>query len=205
MTSRGSIIYTRVEELINPATEQWDEGLLRSLFNPVDVNRILQIPLNVGAFEDFMAWNYNRTGKFSVKSAYHLEWKHKFGASAGPAASLGSPSAINPVWKILWKLKIPSKVKIFCWNALHGSLPLKSILANRHIGNSGQCPICTQGAEDVKHLLFTCPAAIDVWTELGLQQYILQESAVDRLGSVILENLLRGPNHAIPNIPQITT
>jgi hypothetical protein len=40
---------------------------------------------------------------------------------------------------------------------------------------------------------------------MGLQQYILQESAVDRSGSVILENLLRGPNHAIPNIPQITT
>ena len=155
-------MYTKVEELIDPITGQWDEQLLRSFFNPVDLNRILQIPLHTGAFDDFVAWNFTKTGMFSVKSAYHVEWRHQFGSRGGPAARIGSPSAINPVWKILWKLKVPSKVKIFYWNALHGSVPLKSILANRHIGNSGQCPVFTQGAEDVKHLLFICTASEQV-------------------------------------------
>jgi hypothetical protein len=54
ISSRGEAVYTRVEDLINPVTEQWDEELLRSILNPVDVNRILEIPLNVGAFDDFL-------------------------------------------------------------------------------------------------------------------------------------------------------
>jgi ribonuclease HI len=204
ISSRGEAVYTRVEDLINPVTEQWDEELLRSILNPVDVNRILEIPLNVGAFDDFMAWNQTRTGQFSVRSAYHVEWKSQFGSRRGPNTGQGSPSSSNPVWKNLWKMKVPSKVKIFCWNALHGSLPLKSILVNRHVGTSGQCPVCFQGAEDVKHLLFTCPAAVEVWSELNLLQVISDVLPEDRSGSSILEILLRRPEQSMDSLPQIT-
>jgi hypothetical protein len=65
-------------------------------------------------------------------------------------------SATNPVWKIVWKLKILSKVKKIVWCALHGILPLKSILINRHIGDSNECPLCQLDAEDILHLLFKC-------------------------------------------------
>jgi hypothetical protein len=61
-------------------------------------------------------------------------------------------------------LNVPSKVKIFMWRFLHGILPLKSILANRHIGNNGSCPICRLGAEDTNHLFFRCHVAQEVWT-----------------------------------------
>jgi hypothetical protein len=58
--------------------------------------------------------------------------------------SIGTPgtSTTNPVWKELWKLKILGKVKIFLWRTLHGILPLKCILANRHSGESAEYPIC---------------------------------------------------------------
>jgi hypothetical protein len=72
---------------------------------------------------------------------------------------LPGSSALNPVWKTLWKMQVPGKVKIFAWHALHGILPLKSIMVNRHIGTSGQCPICSLQEEDVMHLLFQCPVA----------------------------------------------
>jgi hypothetical protein len=32
MTNRGNMVYTKVEELINPVTNQWDEDILRSFF-----------------------------------------------------------------------------------------------------------------------------------------------------------------------------
>jgi hypothetical protein len=70
-----------------------------------------------------------------VKSGYYIQWKHQFGARANQLALPGI-STTNPVWEALWKLKIPGKVKIFSWRALHGILPLKCILANRHIGES---------------------------------------------------------------------
>jgi hypothetical protein len=65
-----------------------------------------------------------------------------------------------------------------------------SVLANRHIPVSGQCPVCAQGAEDVKHLIFTCNGAKDVWEALGLKEIIQEVSVVDRSGSAILEEIL---------------
>ena len=58
-----------VEELIDPHMGHWDEILIRDVFLPVDAYMILQIPLNVQLMEDFVAWNYTRSGTFSVWSA----------------------------------------------------------------------------------------------------------------------------------------
>ena len=168
----------------------------------MDVNRILQIPLNNQSFSDFIAWSGTSHGRYSVRSGYHMQWRHQFGSRADQLALPGS-SANNPVWKILWKLKIPSKVKIFIWRALHGITPLKCILINRHIGTSGECPICHQGAEDVCHLLFVCPTARDLWTSLGLLEVIDESGQEDRFGSVILEILLRNHDNTIEGLEGI--
>jgi hypothetical protein len=150
-TPRGPIVYTRVSELIDADTGLWDEVLICSLFNSCDVGRIPSIPLNTQGFGDFIAWSLTSHGQYTVRSGYHSQWRARFGARGNILAMPGS-SASNPVWSILWKLQIPSKVKIFMWRALHGILPLKSILANRHIGTTGECPVCHQGAEDIRHL-----------------------------------------------------
>ena len=101
-------------------------------------------------------------------------------------SALPGGSIHNPVWKILWKLKIPSKVKNFVWRALHGILPLKAILANRHVPVSGECPICHQAAEDVLHLLFKCPTAQEIWRLLSMHDIIEEATQVDRSGSAVL-------------------
>lgn len=69
---------TKVEELIDPHLGKWDELLMRDVFSPIDVQRILQISLNVQVIEDFVAWNYTRSGSFSVRSAYHREFDHQY-------------------------------------------------------------------------------------------------------------------------------
>jgi hypothetical protein len=182
-------VYTKVSHLLDPITGLWDETLLRSIFNQLDVSRILQIPINHNGFEDFVAWSFSKHGMYTVRSAYHLQWRHHFGAS-GRLLALPGVSATNPVWKILWKLKLPSKIKIFVWRSLHGILPLKSILVNRHIGTSGQCPICATGPEDIAHLLFVCPRAKEIWEALGLTSVVDDALLSDRSGSAIIEHLL---------------
>jgi hypothetical protein len=157
LTPKGNTIYTKVSELISPITGSWDEDLLRDLFLSINVERILQIPLNNHGFGDFIAWHYTKHGRYTVKSGYYIQWRHQFGATGSQLAH-PSVSALNPVWKTIWKMKLPGKIKFFVWQALHGLMPLKSILVNRHIGHSGQCPICSLAAEDVSHLLFLCPA-----------------------------------------------
>jgi hypothetical protein len=169
---------------------------LNDLFNPIDVTRILQIPIGTHGFEDFISWHFTKHGLYTVRSGYHLQWRHHFGPSTGQLAIPGA-SALNPVWKTLWQLKILAKVKVFIWRALHGIVPLKAILANRHIGTSGSCPMCNSDAEDVRHLLFTCPVAVTVWQCMGLSDIIDDALLEDRAGSAVLENILNSQNNAL--------
>ena len=102
---------TKVEEIIDPHTGQWDEALIHSVFFSVDVHRILQIPLHVEAVEDFVAWQHTRTGTFSLRSAYHVEFEHQFGHHLNRTSP--SSASLNGAWKDLWKLRLPGKIKHF--------------------------------------------------------------------------------------------
>ena len=171
ITPRGHTLLVNVVELIDPVTTQWDEQLIREIFYLVDANRILQIPLNFQAFDDFVAWNLTRSGVFTVSSAYHEQWAHKFRNLLGSMS--GSTSAIQAeIWKHLWDLQVPRKIQIFCWRALRGVVPLFSILANKHLPISDVCPVCRKGPEDMRHLLFQCDLAKELWRGLGLLDYI---------------------------------
>ena len=129
-TRRGNNILRTVDELINPVDCTWNVELIRSIFQRVDANSILQIPITPRR-EDCVAWHYNINGMFSVKSAYHDQWRNKFGARQ--AVAQGSETSERQVWRKLWKLQVPGKIKIFGWRALRGLITCKAILANRHI------------------------------------------------------------------------
>lgn len=96
------------------------------------------------------------------------------------------------------------KVQLFCWRALHGIIPLKSILANRHVGTDGTCPICKQGPEDIKHLMFTCGRAMDLWNALGISQVVMDVLHIDRSGSVIFYQFLLQTNKPIQCMPTVS-
>lgn len=153
ITGFREVIISTVDELISPIDRRWDVQLIKSLFWPADQNRILQIPIHAGR-EDLVSWHHNRNGLFTVKSAYHCQWAHKFGARNYPG--MPGPSGSGSVWRRLWKLSIPSKIKIFAWRVLHGCIPCHVILANKHITNIVNCPVCRVEAEDIRHILFSC-------------------------------------------------
>jgi hypothetical protein len=117
--------------------------------------------------------------------------------------ALPGSSVNNPVWKILWKMELPSKIKIFVWRAFDGIMPLKSIMVNRHVGTSGECPICHLDAEDIHHLLFKCLHATELWGILGLSDSINDSLVVDRFGSVILEYIILRQNSRLPRFQNI--
>jgi hypothetical protein len=89
-------------------------------------------------------------------------------------------------------------VKIFLWKALHSTIPGMAILVARHIKVHPQCPVCKLGPEDVKHLLFTCARAKEVWEKLGILDSINQACIVDASGSVVLEHILHSPKIISP-------
>ena len=139
ITRKGNILLRSVDELIDQDTGLWDVDLMQDSLNPIDVSRIQRIPLSLHLQEDFVAWHFTKNHVFSVRSAYYAEWNHLNGRKLCRADEQGT-SSCNPVWEILWKLQVPSKVKKFIWRALLGIVPGKAILSNRHIPVSDNVP-----------------------------------------------------------------
>lgn len=123
-----------------------------------------------------------------VRSAYHLQWTHKFGGNLMQEQATGVGDVV--VWKNLWNLDIPSKIKIFGWRVLQGAIPCKGILANRHIDNSSSCPACHDGCEDIKHLLFTCTRGRDIWQRLGIWHKIERVLGTDLSVLVLMADII---------------
>jgi hypothetical protein len=51
--------------------------------------------------------------------------------------------------------------------------------------------VCHNGAEDIKHIIFTCDRAKAVWNSIGIWQKIRDLLDTDRSGSVILDEVIR--------------
>jgi hypothetical protein len=88
LTPRGAALYIKVSDIVNP--EKWDIDILQALLSPVDVHRALQILLHNRGFEDLFASSFTKHGRYSVRSGYHVQWRHQFGASARQLALPGS-------------------------------------------------------------------------------------------------------------------
>lgn len=67
---------------------------------------------------------------------------------------------------LMWKTKIPSKVKIFGWRLIIDRLPARRNLVIRGVINNPHDKIyifCFNTAEDIHHVFITCPRIRLVW------------------------------------------
>ena len=67
------------------------------------------------------------------------------------------------LWKGVWKLKVPGKIKHFLCKAYTNSLPTKVNLMKRTIIQENVCHLCSDHLEDVKHALWGCSKIRQVW------------------------------------------
>ena len=102
--------FPMVSSLINQETKWWKPNVVRTLFLPFEADTILKIPLSQSLQMDSLIWIGNKKGLFIVKSAYFIAAKLQTDKDLGESSSGDSNSII---WKKLWKLKLPPKVKIF--------------------------------------------------------------------------------------------
>lgn len=104
-----------------------------------------------------------------MKSGYKLFLKIKLDGIST------SESPMNKIWNNLWKLRIPSKIKYFCWKALKESLLDNYNLQHRGINISNNCPICDVQTENTDHCLFNCFRAKEIWN-LTFNNVFLEEN-----------------------------
>jgi hypothetical protein len=96
--------------------------------------------------KDTFIWLAQQNRKFSVCSMYRV---------------LVVPH-ILPRDHVIWKLKLPLKVKIFIWYLIKGVALIKDNLAKRQWKGSLKCCYCNMD-ESIQHLFFDCPCVRFVW------------------------------------------
>lgn len=150
----------RVVDFITPNFE-WDIDQLR--------NRVNEIPISKSGIQDSWLWHFDKRGKYSVKSGY------KFHMFLKGNATSSSHNQITQWWQTLWKLKIPSKIKIFIWRIYNGCIPTRANLEKKGLAKS---------IESIDHALFTCKRARNLWRmifpDIQLPK-IFQSNIQDRL------------------------
>lgn len=192
LTPRGANLVSKVEELIDPYTGSWDDGLLVQTFWEEDVAAIKSIPVHA-KMEDMVAWHYDMRGCFSVKSAYKVqrEIDRRSSMRGCPGTSSGENEE-EDFWKKLWKLGVPEKIKHFLWRLCHNTLALRGNLKHRGMDIDTRCVMCGRFNEDAGHLFFKCKQAKKVWQELNLEeQRILLEQQPS--GKSVLQAIYKRP------------
>ncbi|XP_068329602.1 uncharacterized protein [Pyrus communis] len=67
------------------------------------------------------------------------------------------------LWKVIWKLEVPSKLCHFLWLTVHNCLPTRAALFRRKFSPSTACPICCCHVETIKHLFLCCSWVEPIW------------------------------------------
>jgi hypothetical protein len=158
-----------VSDLIDKNSMTWKEDLIRSLFPSYDAEEILRIRLPHSAEQDYIAWHHDKTGIFTVRSAYRLALLHNSEAFCSGQQSK-SPEGDRIIWDAIWKTKVPQKVKIFTWRLATDALAVQENRWSRNMILDPTCTICGQENEDGYHAIMRCTKAIalrnsmrDVW------------------------------------------
>lgn len=127
-----------------------------ALFNSIIADHIKKIPLSLFQHEDKLVWMEEKSGKFSVRSAYRIIQhckQHILGESSIEQTS-------TPLWRALWRMRVPHKIKVFAWRACLNGLPCFLNLMRKQIAIKGMCVFCDAHEEDLAHALLYCP---NVW------------------------------------------
>ena len=101
-----------------------------------------------------MAWNFENSGMYTVKSAYRSLMTQKELRARAAGTGTGASQTDEQLCHSLWKLKIQPKIRVFWWRVIRKILPDECTLKRRHIKESNRCNVCLAMEEDLMHALF---------------------------------------------------
>jgi len=123
---------------------------------------------------DRFVWGLHQKGLFSVNSMYR--------------ALLGVQAL--PYNILVWKLKLPLKIKVFMWYLYKGVILTKDNLARRQWKGDRKCCFCSTN-ETIQHLLFDCHYAKFMWRIVLISFNLKPPTSVHNLFTGWFEGLNR--------------
>lgn len=131
---------------------EWDIPLRRSLIGESlrewgDLHDLLQRVQVDGQVEDQVYWALEKSRVYSTKSLYNC---------------LTHGGVNDKINDLIWKSKIPLKVKVFLWQVFHKKLQTALALSRRGWHGNPLCSVCNL-VETVDHILFGCVFSRYIW------------------------------------------
>ncbi|XP_075633852.1 uncharacterized protein LOC142606374 [Castanea sativa] len=169
----------KVSCLIDKELRTWDPNKVKSYFLPHEAEVILGIPISPRLPLDSLIWAWTPTGHFFVKSAYKVAQKWlKEGKASAESGGSSDNTRLRTMWKEIWKLNCPKKIKQFMWRSCKNILPTKHRLKSKGIITADECDFCGL-SETSGHTLWGCKFAAKVWGTTRLKLPFIQNTPKD--------------------------
>ena len=131
-----------VSDLIDVDRRSWDTVKVRNTFIPHEAELVLGIPVSFSLPDDSVIWAWTPNGKFTVKSAYGVAQRSlKEGATRPDPGGCSDNAKMKAIWKMVWQLDCPNKIKHFMWRACKNILPTRNRLKVKGVGCEDCCEI----------------------------------------------------------------
>ncbi|XP_058760957.1 uncharacterized protein LOC131634317 [Vicia villosa] len=135
----------------------WCNSLIQEVFVQEEARQVLAIPLSFRRPVDELIWNYEKSGNYSVKSAYHLLVHGKRSKGPGP-----SSVSYHKLGQKIWQARLHPRVRNFLWRLAKDILPTKENLQKKGITLDTSCSFCQAAPETAHHLFLQCEFARSV-------------------------------------------
>lgn len=106
----------------------------------------MAIPIPSFKCRDQPQWAFEKSGIFTIKSAYNWFFNKDFPSDSPPLP-----------WKQIWKLQVCARIKFFMWQLSHNCLPTSEFLFKRKVINNCSCALYDAELESANHLFLQCP------------------------------------------------
>ena len=145
----------------------WSTKLICNSFVSEVIEAILQIVPMHG--QDTLVWKFERIGNYFVASGYNIAFKFFH----PPTDAYPIHLANKELWKSVWTLRSPPKIKLLIWILLHDGVSMRQKLISRSFDIDDSCPWCLEVLEFIFHYIVSCPHTKVVLrlAGLGLQRW----------------------------------
>ncbi|CAN1146008.1 Putative ribonuclease H protein At1g65750 [Linum perenne] len=130
---------------------QWDFDSLHRFLpqSCVDVIAGMSPPQQSRGPDDWV-WGCEKSGIFTIKSAYNLICRTE-------------TTQDSDRWKCVWSWAGPNRIRYFLWLVAKERLLTNTARLRRGLTQDASCPQCTASEESISHILRDCPFAVETW------------------------------------------
>ncbi|OMO52400.1 hypothetical protein COLO4_37225 [Corchorus olitorius] len=155
-----------VAQIMDKDAGTWKLEGIRDKITGAAADKILAVPVCQEGGNDKLIWPHTRSGKYCIKSGYHIAKEEK--GKIAKRKAFSSHIVDSGTWRKIWHLKVPAKIRMFLWRACAGNIATKANLFRRKAQGNPLCPFCLHFEETIEHALLLCDWVDGIWFGMNI-------------------------------------